>query len=214
MTDFYDLIDTDDLDDREEERLRRAHDLLVQAGPPPDLPPALQRPPTEKREAAEIIEFPLLPRRRAGAARFSPLPSLSPRSAAATCSGTRRPSRARSRPNESSRCTQSAPALHLRSPWSRSRAPTPTATRARLSGHRPREAADGQLLRALADEQRQAVGLMRHVPRPGPHDDGAVLRPVPPEPLQRLGRDRRDAGPSRSRPDGDDYLKRPQARFR
>jgi hypothetical protein len=67
MTDFHDLIDTDDLDDREEERLRLAHDLLVQAGPPPDLPPALQRPPTEEREA-EIIAFPLLPRRRAGVA--------------------------------------------------------------------------------------------------------------------------------------------------
>ena len=66
MTDFHDLIDTDDLDDREEERLRRTHDLLLRAGPPPDLPPALQRPPTEAPEA-EIIAFPLLPRRRAGA---------------------------------------------------------------------------------------------------------------------------------------------------
>ena len=67
MTDFYDLIDTDDLDSDEEERLRRAHELLLAAGPPPDLPPALRRPPTEAREA-EIVQFPLLPRRRAGAA--------------------------------------------------------------------------------------------------------------------------------------------------
>ena len=68
MTDFHDLIDTDDLDDREEERLRRAHDLLVRAGPPPDLPPALERPPTQEQREAEIVAFPLLPRRRAGAA--------------------------------------------------------------------------------------------------------------------------------------------------
>ena len=68
MTDFHDLIDTDDLDDREEERLRRTHDLLLQAGPPPDLPPALQRPPSEAPPEAEIIAFPLLPKRRAGAA--------------------------------------------------------------------------------------------------------------------------------------------------
>jgi hypothetical protein len=68
MTDFHDLIDTDDLDDREEERLRRTHDLLLQAGPPPDLPPALQRPPSEAAPEAEIIAFPLLPKRRAGAA--------------------------------------------------------------------------------------------------------------------------------------------------
>jgi Anti-sigma-K factor rskA len=67
MTDFHDLIDTDDLDHPEEERLRRIHDLLVDVGPPPELPPALQRPPTEEPEQAEIIAFPLLPRRRAGA---------------------------------------------------------------------------------------------------------------------------------------------------
>jgi|SRR6476469_9426654 len=63
MTDFNDLVDTDGLDPREEARLRRAHDLLVQVGPPPDLPPALEAPPTEMAEA-EIIQFPLLPKRR------------------------------------------------------------------------------------------------------------------------------------------------------
>jgi hypothetical protein len=63
MTDFNDLIDTDGLDPREAARLRRAHDLLVQVGPPPDLPPALEAPPTEMAEA-EIIQFPLLPKRR------------------------------------------------------------------------------------------------------------------------------------------------------
>jgi Anti-sigma-K factor rskA len=67
MTDFHDLIDTDDLDHDDEERLRRAHELLLAAGPPPDLPPALLRPPAEEQEA-DVIEFPLLPRRRVGVA--------------------------------------------------------------------------------------------------------------------------------------------------
>jgi hypothetical protein len=67
MTDFQDLIDTDDLEYEEEERLRSTHELLLRAGPPPDLPPALLRPPAERREAAEVIDFPLLPRRRPGA---------------------------------------------------------------------------------------------------------------------------------------------------
>jgi hypothetical protein len=63
MTDFHDLVDTTGLSAEEEARLRRAHDLLVQAGPPPDLPPALEAPPTQSGEA-EILQFPLLPKRR------------------------------------------------------------------------------------------------------------------------------------------------------
>jgi hypothetical protein len=62
MSDFRDIIATDDLDPDEEARLRRVHDLLVQAGPPPDLPPALER--TPEAAEAEIVQFPLLPRRR------------------------------------------------------------------------------------------------------------------------------------------------------
>jgi hypothetical protein len=65
--DFDDLVDVDGLDPAEEERLRRVHDLLVQAGPPPDLPPALARPPTRRVEG-EILQFPLLPGRRVAAA--------------------------------------------------------------------------------------------------------------------------------------------------
>ena len=38
------------------------HELLVQAGPPPDLPPSLER--TPEAAEAEIVQFPLLPRRR------------------------------------------------------------------------------------------------------------------------------------------------------
>jgi hypothetical protein len=62
MSDFRDIVDTEGLDPDEEARLRRVHDLLVQAGPPPDLPPALER--TPEAAEAEIVQFPLLPRRR------------------------------------------------------------------------------------------------------------------------------------------------------
>lgn len=66
MTDFDDLIDTDDLDAAEEARLRRVHELLVQAGPPPELSPLLERSPAEPREA-ELVQFPFPVRRRVGA---------------------------------------------------------------------------------------------------------------------------------------------------
>lgn len=66
MTEFDDLVDRDGLDEAEEARLRRVHDLLVQAGPPPELPPALLRPPTASPDP-EMIEFPLHLRRRVGA---------------------------------------------------------------------------------------------------------------------------------------------------
>jgi hypothetical protein len=68
---FEDLVDRNGLSGEDEARLRRVHELLVQAGPPPDLPPALERPPSAPSVAsapsdddAEIVQFPLLPRRR------------------------------------------------------------------------------------------------------------------------------------------------------
>jgi hypothetical protein len=60
---FEDLVDLEGLDSSEQARLRRVHELLVQAGPPPDLPPALERAPSAPAEA-EVAQFPLLPRRR------------------------------------------------------------------------------------------------------------------------------------------------------
>ena len=45
MTDFDDVVGGDDLSPDEEARLRRVHDLLMEAGPPPDLPPELERAP-------------------------------------------------------------------------------------------------------------------------------------------------------------------------
>jgi hypothetical protein len=67
VSNFDDLVGGGDLSPEEEARLRRVHDLLVQAGPPPDLPPTLKRPPRDDRDG-EVIQFPLLPRRRSAAA--------------------------------------------------------------------------------------------------------------------------------------------------
>lgn len=59
MTDLNDIIDFDDLDANERERLERVHALLMQAGPPAELPPALidpDAPPTG--ESARILHLP------------------------------------------------------------------------------------------------------------------------------------------------------------
>jgi anti-sigma-K factor RskA len=58
--DFRELVG--DLPEEERARLERVHELLVKAGPPPELPPALVEPDLDPRE--ETVEF--LPRRRAG----------------------------------------------------------------------------------------------------------------------------------------------------
>jgi hypothetical protein len=63
MTDFDELVGGDDLSPEEEARLRRVHDLLIEAGPPPELPRALAEPAAAPDEA-EILHFPL-PRRLA-----------------------------------------------------------------------------------------------------------------------------------------------------
>ena len=53
----------------ERERLRRAHDLLMAAGPMPELPPGLAEPSLgNKPERLEENVYQLLPRRRTGAA--------------------------------------------------------------------------------------------------------------------------------------------------
>jgi hypothetical protein len=66
MTEFRDLVDTEGLSAQEEARLRRVHELLVQAGPPAELPPGLAAP--TGPPPAEILQFPLMPRRRWAAA--------------------------------------------------------------------------------------------------------------------------------------------------
>jgi hypothetical protein len=59
--DFRELIG-DDVPAEERARLKRAHDLLVAAGPPPELTPALEAPPTPGENVAWF------PRRRLGSA--------------------------------------------------------------------------------------------------------------------------------------------------
>ena len=64
MTDTPNLRDLvgEDLPETERARLERVHELLVAAGPPPELPPKLVQPDLEPRE--QNLEF--LPRRRQG----------------------------------------------------------------------------------------------------------------------------------------------------
>ena len=42
VPDFEDMVDGTELPEEERERLRRAHELLVQAGPPPELGPEME----------------------------------------------------------------------------------------------------------------------------------------------------------------------------
>jgi hypothetical protein len=58
--DFRELVG--DLPQEERARLERIHELLIAAGPPPELPPALVEPDLDLRD--ESVQF--LPRRRAG----------------------------------------------------------------------------------------------------------------------------------------------------
>ncbi len=60
--DFRDLVG-DDVEAEERDRLESVHELLVAAGPPPELPPALTDP--DAVPEAEVYDF--LPRRRTGA---------------------------------------------------------------------------------------------------------------------------------------------------
>ena len=62
--DFDELVGGDDLTPAERARLRAAHELLLAAGPPPELPPALERPPARPVKS----EIPYFPRRRWAAA--------------------------------------------------------------------------------------------------------------------------------------------------
>ncbi|MEP6909373.1 MAG: hypothetical protein ABI896_02945 [Actinomycetota bacterium] len=61
--DFRDLVGDEQLPAEEQARLERVHDLLVEAGPPPELPPSLAEAPHRGPESPSW-----LPRRRLGAA--------------------------------------------------------------------------------------------------------------------------------------------------
>jgi hypothetical protein len=60
--DFRELVG-EDLAPEERARLERVHELLVTAGPPPELPPTLARPDLDAREESAVT---FLPRRRTG----------------------------------------------------------------------------------------------------------------------------------------------------
>lgn len=67
--DFRDLVDVDGLTPAERARLERVHDLLVAAGPPVELTPALAGPPEEPLAARDnVVAFPTHRRRRLGVA--------------------------------------------------------------------------------------------------------------------------------------------------
>jgi hypothetical protein len=66
--DFSELVG-EDVPAEDRERLRRTHDLLLAAGPMPELPPGLEEPSFEKRpDRLEENVYQQLPRRRTGAA--------------------------------------------------------------------------------------------------------------------------------------------------
>jgi hypothetical protein len=60
-----DLVDLEGLDARSLERLEGVHQLLVEAGPPPELTPALELPPDGRAGGGKVVPF---RRRRSGAA--------------------------------------------------------------------------------------------------------------------------------------------------
>jgi hypothetical protein len=62
---FDELVGGDDLSPEETARLERVHDLLIAAGPPPELPPRLAEPTPAPREDSPVA---FLPRRRTGLA--------------------------------------------------------------------------------------------------------------------------------------------------
>lgn len=64
---FEDIVDTEGLGAEDEARLRHVHDLLLQAGPPPDLSPGLNEAPS-LRPAEDPPEVAFLFRRRRGLA--------------------------------------------------------------------------------------------------------------------------------------------------
>jgi hypothetical protein len=64
---FDDLVESGDLTPDERRRLERVHDMLLAAGPPPDLPAALQVPPAPAADVVELASHRRRKRRAAGA---------------------------------------------------------------------------------------------------------------------------------------------------
>jgi len=187
MTDFHDLVDTSGLAPEEEARLRRAHDLLVQAGPPPDLPPELEAPPTQPAEA-EILQFPLLPQRR-----FALVAVAAATVTLIAFGGGYFFGHSKSKPTAFK--TERVVAMHGRGEALavlRIAAPDSVGNwpmEMQVSGL-PSLAAAVRLLRALADQERQGSRTLRHVPRAREEHERALHGAVQPSALRRLDRDR------------------------
>jgi hypothetical protein len=64
MKDLNDIIGETSPEERK--RLQRVHDLLLEAGPPPELPPALAQAPVPTEPPRQRDEYRWLPQRRAG----------------------------------------------------------------------------------------------------------------------------------------------------
>jgi Anti-sigma-K factor rskA, C-terminal len=64
MKDLSELIGETSPEERK--RLQRVHELLLEAGPPPELPPALAQAPVPSAEPRQREEYSWLPRRRSG----------------------------------------------------------------------------------------------------------------------------------------------------
>ena len=186
MNDFHDIVDTDGLDPDEEARLRRVHELLVQAGPPPDLPPALERPPTAPAEG-ELVQFPMLPRRRWALAAVAAAAL-----ALLAFGGGYLVGHAKTKPTTFA--TKRVVPMHGQRTLAVLRI-----GRQDKAGNWPMELEvtglptqkdRRRLLRAVADEEREADRAVRLVPRQRAHDDASAVGAVRLQALRRLGRDR------------------------
>ena len=205
MTDFRDLVEPDDLSTQEELRLRRVHELLVQAGPPPDLPPALLEPPT-RPAVADVAEFPLPPSKRRGA-----LILIAAALALAVFGGGYLFGHAKAKP-------ATFAVAHVVPMHGNAAAAVLTISHRDAAGNwpmqmqvhgLPRQGNRDAVLRALADTERTADPGLRPVPRPRQDDARHVQRPLVFEGRRRLGGHLAAAGAAAPRPDRAPHLTRP-----
>ena len=173
------------------------HELLIAAGPPPELPPALADAP--EPEPAEVIPF--FNRRRHAA-----LAVLAARDRAR---GLRRrlpgrtPRKRRRLHGRSSRSRWSRPRRRrtARSPRSRSGGRTTRATgRCSSTWRTSPKLPPRRLLHAVAHAERTRDRPVRDLRRAGRDDRDPLRRPVPARPLRRLGADPAAARAPRARP--------------
>ena len=177
---FDDLVATDD---PARARLLAAHELLIAAGPQPELPPDSPTPPQRPTARSSRSRAAASPRSEPSRSRRSCCSGSATRSAAATARARRcrrspmtgaERCRGDDRPAGSGRGGQLADDLQ----------------RLGTAG-----VAEGEHVHALADEGRQARRVVRVVRRRGRNDRGAAERAVPVEEVRRLGgrEDRNDA---------------------